>query len=138
MEEIRALAVPPIPWDIALGHWFDEQFPPVEVRHTYARASRRQASSPEIPRPGRAIRESEDLQRTFGMLIATSGSAISATRTAFSAARIFLACSDSSSARSILFCTNRNFYLDRACRYALSSICIFFSFSQIILISPFP
>lgn len=74
MEEIRALAVPPIPWDIALGHWFDEQFPPVEVRHTYARASRRQASSPEIPRPGRAIRESEELQRTFGVLIDTSGS----------------------------------------------------------------
>ena len=74
MEEIRALAVPPLPWDVALGHWFDEQFPPVEVRRTYARPSRRQASSPEIPRPGRAIRESEELQRTFGVLIDTSGS----------------------------------------------------------------
>jgi hypothetical protein len=30
VEEIRALSVPPIPWDVELARWFDEYFTPLE------------------------------------------------------------------------------------------------------------
>ena len=52
VEEIRALSVPPIPWDVKLAKWFDTYFAPVEKQRTYARPSRRQSSTPDIPRPG--------------------------------------------------------------------------------------
>ncbi|MET8332467.1 hypothetical protein ABZV14_22560 [Streptosporangium canum] len=35
-----------------MARWFEEHVPTVEKRRSYARASRRQASSPDIPRPG--------------------------------------------------------------------------------------
>ena len=41
IEEIRALSMPPIPWEVQLGRWFDEQFPPLEKHRTYVRPSRR-------------------------------------------------------------------------------------------------
>lgn len=41
VQEIRALAMPAIPWDAALAKWFDVQFPPLEKHRTYARPSRR-------------------------------------------------------------------------------------------------
>ncbi len=74
IEEIRALAMPPIPWDVKLARWFDTYFPPLDRQRTYARPSRRQGSTPDIPRP-RYIRP--DLpadSRTFGVIIDTSGS----------------------------------------------------------------
>lgn len=73
-EEIRALAHPPIDWDVELGRWFDERFSPVETVRSFARPSRRQAATPAIPRPSRrpAIGEVED--RTFGVLLDSSGS----------------------------------------------------------------
>jgi predicted metal-dependent peptidase len=74
VEEIRALAQPPIPWDIALARWFDAFFPPLEKHRSYARPSRRQSSTPDIPRPRWVFRE-EDLDlRTFGVVLDTSGS----------------------------------------------------------------
>lgn len=74
VEEIRALGQPPIPWDVQLARWFDEHFPPLEKRRTYARASRRQSSTPDIARPAWAHLETDQLARTFGVVIDTSGS----------------------------------------------------------------
>ncbi|HVY62688.1 MAG TPA: peptidase [Planctomycetota bacterium] len=74
VEEIRAIAVPPIPWDVELARWFDRHFAPLEPRRTYARASRRQSATPDIPRPARTDRERFDSGRTFGVVLDTSGS----------------------------------------------------------------
>ena len=74
IEEIRALATPPIPWDVELAKWFDCHFKPLEQVHSYARPSRRQSSTPGIPRPGyRHIDELGD-DRTFGVIVDTSAS----------------------------------------------------------------
>jgi predicted metal-dependent peptidase len=73
VEEIRALDRPPIPWDVELAKWFDEHFSPVERVRTYARLSRRQSSTPDIPRP-RYVAAPEDENRTFGIVLDTSGS----------------------------------------------------------------
>ncbi len=78
IEEIRALAMPPIPWEVQLGKWFDEQFPPLEKHRTYARPSRRQGATPNIPRPSYVLQEKELESRTFGVVIDTSGSMCSA------------------------------------------------------------
>jgi len=73
LEEIRALDRPPIAWDVELARWFDEHFSPVDRVRTYARLSRRQSSSPDIPRP-RYVPAPEDANRTFGVVLDTSGS----------------------------------------------------------------
>ena len=73
-EEIRALSQPPIPWDVKLARWFDERFEPLEKLRTYARLSRRQSSTPEIPRPSWRYEEAARAGRTFGVLLDTSGS----------------------------------------------------------------
>ncbi|MFF0270140.1 hypothetical protein [Kribbella sp. NPDC004536] len=74
VEEIRALDHPPLAWDAQLARWFEEHIPAVEKRRTYARASRRQSSTPDIPRPGwiRPV-ELEHLP-TYGVVLDTSGS----------------------------------------------------------------
>jgi predicted metal-dependent peptidase len=74
VEEIRALSQPPIPWDVELAKWFDEHFSPVEKRRTYARPSRRQASTPDIPRPRWTPAHSALDGRTYGVVLDTSGS----------------------------------------------------------------
>ncbi|MDR0839079.1 MAG: hypothetical protein LBN99_05495 [Oscillospiraceae bacterium] len=74
VEEIRALGHPPIPWDVELARWFDEQFTPLEKTRSYARPSRRQASTPDIPRPNWMISQAALDGRTFGVLLDTSGS----------------------------------------------------------------
>lgn len=74
IEEIRALAMPPIPWDVALAKWFDVYFAPLEKHRSYARPSRRQASSPDIPRPRYCMMDIPVDSRTFGVVIDTSGS----------------------------------------------------------------
>ena len=74
IEEIRALSMPPIPWDVALAKWFDVYFAPLEKHRTYARPSRRQASTPDIPRPRYAPLDIPVDSRTFGVVIDTSGS----------------------------------------------------------------
>lgn len=73
VEEIRALDQPPIAWDVELAQWFDHRFPPRERRRTYARLSRRQAASPDIPRP-RVAPLGDDPLRTFAVVLDTSGS----------------------------------------------------------------
>ena len=74
IEEIRALAMPPVPWDVRLAEWFQERFPDLEIARSYARASRRQSCTPDIPRPGKVNRDLLGKKRTFGVVIDTSGS----------------------------------------------------------------
>lgn len=66
--------MPHIPWDVSLAKWFDVYFAPLEKHRTYARPSRRQASSPDIPRPRYASLDIPADSRTFGAVIDTSGS----------------------------------------------------------------
>lgn len=73
-EEIRVLEHPPPPWDVELAHWFDRHFRPLDRVRSYARASRRQASTPDIPRPGRLPPPVHERDRTFGVVLDTSGS----------------------------------------------------------------
>jgi predicted metal-dependent peptidase len=74
VEEIRAQSQPPIPWDVRLGHWLDSFFPALESRRTFARASRRQASTPDIVRP--AWQRPQDMEKTRVLVavVDTSGS----------------------------------------------------------------
>ena len=74
VEEIRALEHPPLSWDAQLARWFEEFVPAAEQRRTYARASRRQASTPDIPRPGRVRPENLESRPTFGVVLDTSWS----------------------------------------------------------------
>ncbi|KOV84967.1 hypothetical protein [Nocardia sp. NRRL S-836] len=74
VEEIRALEHPPLSWDAQLARWFEEFVPSAEKRRTYARASRRQASTPDIPRPGWVRPEALESRPTFGVVLDTSGS----------------------------------------------------------------
>ena len=74
IEEIRALSHPPIPWDVELAKWFDVFFSPLEKTRSYARPSRRQASSPDIPRPNWSIPKHLMDGRTYGVVLDTSGS----------------------------------------------------------------
>ncbi|MEO3990968.1 vWA domain-containing protein [Pseudocitrobacter cyperus] len=75
IEDIRSLSQPPVPWDVALAEWFDERFPPLEPRRGWARPSRRQSTTPEIPRPSlHKPSEEERRTRVFGVILDTSGS----------------------------------------------------------------
>jgi predicted metal-dependent peptidase len=74
VQEIQALSQPPIAWDVELARWFDEHFPAIETVRSYARPSRRQSSTPDIPR-ARVVPASDALDgRTFGVVLDTSGS----------------------------------------------------------------
>ncbi|MCP3803382.1 hypothetical protein NLX83_29320 [Allokutzneria sp. A3M-2-11 16] len=73
-QESRALEHPPLPWDARLARWFDEYVRSPEMRRSYARPSRRQSSTPDIPRPG-VVHPSDPTQLpTFGVVLDTSGS----------------------------------------------------------------
>lgn len=74
IEEIKALSMPPVPWDVELAKWFDTWFVPLEKRRTYARPSRRQSSTPDIPRPSWVKPEIPEYSRTYAVIIDTSGS----------------------------------------------------------------
>ena len=74
IEEIRSLSQPPISWDVELAKWFDRFFLPLEKVRTYARPSRRQASTPDIVRPRWIHQSGEEDGRTFAVVIDTSGS----------------------------------------------------------------
>ena len=74
VEEIWAISRPPIRWDVELAKWFDETFPPLERRRSYARLSRRQSSTPDIPRPAWRAEEVPTEQRIFGVVLDTSSS----------------------------------------------------------------
>ena len=72
IEEIRALAMPPVPWDVELAKWFDYMFEPLEKHYTYSRPSRRQGATPDIPRPRYVKSELDEESRTFGVVVDTS------------------------------------------------------------------
>ena len=74
VEEINALTQPPIPWDVELAQWFDEHFLPLEKVRSYARLSRRQAASPDIPRPRWITAPDAEEGRTFAVVLDPSGS----------------------------------------------------------------
>ena len=74
VEEIHVLSQPPLTWDVELARWFEQHVRSPEPIRTYARASRRQASTPDIPRPGRYVPESLELGCTFGVILDTSAS----------------------------------------------------------------
>ncbi|MEG1056426.1 MAG: hypothetical protein RSF79_30825, partial [Janthinobacterium sp.] len=74
IEEIRALLQPPIDWQVELARWFDHHFPPIETRRSYARISRRQSATPDIPRPRIQLDPNWLEGRTFGVVLDTSGS----------------------------------------------------------------
>jgi len=74
IEEIRTLSMPPIPWDVKLARWFDIFFPPLERQRSYARPSRRQSSTPDIPRPSYVFQNLPESSRTFGVVVDTSSS----------------------------------------------------------------
>ncbi|MFD8539382.1 vWA domain-containing protein [Streptomyces rubrogriseus] len=74
VEEIRVLSHPPLPWDARLARWFDEYVPRPEPVRSYARPSRRQAATPDIPRAGRYFPPEEIARCTFGVVLDTSGS----------------------------------------------------------------
>ena len=74
IEEIRALSQPPIPWDVELQAWFDNYFAPIVRVRSYARPSRRQAATPDIPRPRYVTDATTQHGRTFGVILDTSGS----------------------------------------------------------------
>ena len=75
IEEIRSLFTPPVPWEVELAQWADQHVPwPLEPRRSYARASRRQGSTPDIVRPGRLVPEAWRQACTFGVVLDTSGS----------------------------------------------------------------
>lgn len=74
IEEIRALSQPPIPWDVELAKWFDNYFAPIVRVRSYARPSRRQAATPDIPRPRYVPDTTAQDGRTFGVVLDTSGS----------------------------------------------------------------
>lgn len=74
IEEIKALSMPPVPWDVELAKWFDTYFAPLEKHRTYARPSRRQSSTPDIPRPNWVQADIPEYSRTYGVIIDTSGS----------------------------------------------------------------
>lgn len=74
IEEIRALAMPPIRWDVKLANWFDENIVPMEKHRSYAHPSRRQSSTPDIPRPRYVRSETDKMSSTFAVVIDTSGS----------------------------------------------------------------
>jgi predicted metal-dependent peptidase len=74
VEEIRTLSHPPLPWDAQLARWFDEFVPSPQPVRSYARPSRRQSSTPGIPRAGRYFPPEEVARCTFGVVLDTSGS----------------------------------------------------------------
>jgi predicted metal-dependent peptidase len=75
LEEIRTLFTPPVPWDVELARWIEQHVPLVrEKLRTYARASRRQSSTPDIPRPARYVPQAWKDACTFGVVLDTSGS----------------------------------------------------------------
>jgi predicted metal-dependent peptidase len=59
-------------WKTDLAEWFAIQFLPKPPSRSYNRMSRRQASAPDIPMPGKAIVDYHS--PTFGVVLDTSGS----------------------------------------------------------------
>ncbi|MFT4103876.1 MAG: hypothetical protein QM674_23205 [Burkholderiaceae bacterium] len=74
VEAIRTLNQPVIPWQAKLAEWIQERFPLPERRRSWARPSRRQSATPDIPRPRFIEPDDERATRTYGVIVDTSGS----------------------------------------------------------------
>ncbi|NCQ52195.1 hypothetical protein GW796_09980 [archaeon] len=74
VEEIKAINQPVIPWQVELAQWLSEHFPLEDNRRSYARPSRRQSSTPDIPRPCYIKPTYEKNTRTYGVILDTSAS----------------------------------------------------------------
>ncbi len=74
VEAIRTLNQPAIPWQAQLAQWIREHCPLPERQRSWSRPSRRQTSTPDIPRPRLVTPVEERTSRTFGVIIDTSGS----------------------------------------------------------------
>jgi predicted metal-dependent peptidase len=75
LEEIKSLFTPPVPWDVELARWMEAHVPVIrDPLRTYARASRRQSSTPDIPRPAHYVPQEWKDACTFGVILDTSGS----------------------------------------------------------------
>ncbi len=74
VEAIRTLNQPAIPWQAQLAQWIREQCPLPERQRSWSRPSRRQTTTPDIPRPRLVTPLEERTSRTFGVIIDTSGS----------------------------------------------------------------
>ena len=73
VEEIRAFSQPPIPWEVELARWMDHFIDPIVDAPTFTRLSRRQSSTPDIPRPA-WVPTIPPETRTFGVIVDTSES----------------------------------------------------------------
>ncbi len=73
-EEVKMINQPAIPWQVELADWIGKHFPIDESKRTYARASRRQSSTPDIARPSYIKPQYEKRTRTYGVILDTSGS----------------------------------------------------------------
>ena len=73
-EEIKIINQPAIPWQVELARWIAIRFPLAESKRTYSRPSRRQSSTPDIPRPRYVRPDEEKNTRTFGVIMDTSAS----------------------------------------------------------------
>jgi hypothetical protein len=62
------------PPDHQLARWFDEFVPSPQPVRSYARPSRRQSATPDIPRAGHYFPPQEIARCTFGVVLDTSGS----------------------------------------------------------------
>jgi predicted metal-dependent peptidase len=74
LEMVKPAPAPPPPWKLTLTRWFAGHFEPVAPARSYARQSRRQQSTPDIPRPRCAVPQYPDGSGLFGVLLDTSGS----------------------------------------------------------------
>lgn len=74
LEAIRTLNQPAIPWQAKLAEWIQERCPAPERRRSYARPSRRQSATPDMPRPRLVAPADDRATRTYGVIIDTSGS----------------------------------------------------------------
>ncbi len=75
-EEIKVLIQPAIAWEVELAHWMGTYIPQAYTLRSYSHPSRRQSTTPDIPR-ARAYRPTDEkINVTFGVIVDTSGSMI--------------------------------------------------------------
>jgi predicted metal-dependent peptidase len=74
LEMVTPGYAPPPQWKMSLSRWFDSHFDQHTPARSYARLSRRQQATPEIPRPRVSIPQLPDGSSVFGVLLDTSGS----------------------------------------------------------------
>src|SRR5262249_21526750 len=74
LEMVTPTYTPPPRWKLSLATWFENHVDPVAPARSYARQSRRQQATPDIPRPRYALPQFPDGSSVFGVMLDTSGS----------------------------------------------------------------